>query len=361
MKIDYKKLRFSLTPEQIIDLVSSLGADRYVEKNDVIIFPTICHNEDSTEASMKLYYYKESHSFHCYTECSDSFDIYELVRRVLQLKQIEDITFRQVMGWLKDRLGLEDSEFATEENKYRSVRYRFARRERSISLQTYPPNLINVFTKTYPAQWLDEGITRKTMDKFNIRYSISQNKIIIPHYDIDNNLIGIRGRALNEKEIEQYGKYMPVKIEDTLYAHPLSQNLYGLNFAHEDIKKRGICYLFEAEKSVMLYDGYYNDNLAVAVCGSNFNKIQLNLLLKYCAPKEIVICFDKEYTKMNTPAGKKYFSKLWDIGKKYSQYVNISFIYDMNNLLEEKDSPIDKGKDIFEQLIQKRIKTWQVL
>ena len=57
------------------------------------------------------------------------------------------------------------------------------------------------------------------MDKYNILYSISQEKIVIPHYDINNNLIGIRGRALNEWEIENVGKYMPIKIENKWYAH----------------------------------------------------------------------------------------------------------------------------------------------
>lgn len=57
------------------------------------------------------------------------------------------------------------------------------------------------------------------MDKYNILYSISQEKIVIPHYDINNNLVGIRGRALNEWEIENVGKYMPIRIENKWYAH----------------------------------------------------------------------------------------------------------------------------------------------
>ena len=58
------------------------------------------------------------------------------------------------------------------------------------------------------------------MDKFNIRYSISQNKIIIPHYNVNGELVGIRGRALNTQDIEQFGKYMPVQIENKWYSHP---------------------------------------------------------------------------------------------------------------------------------------------
>lgn len=99
MKIDLKKLQFSLTSEQIINLVQALGADRYIEKSDLIIFPTICHNEDVSDASMKLYYYKNDHRFHCYTECSDTFNIYELINRVFSLKQSE-VSFSQILEWL---------------------------------------------------------------------------------------------------------------------------------------------------------------------------------------------------------------------------------------------------------------------
>lgn len=361
MKINFKKLQMSLTSEEIISLVYDLGANRHIEKSDLIIFPTICHNEDAAEASMKLYYYKESHMFHCYTECSDSFNIYELIKRVLSLRQIEEVSFRQVFDWLKSKLSLDDSEFSVEKDKYKSQRYKFARKERQVKMPTYPHDLINVFSNTYPQEWIKEGISKKTMDKYNIRFSIAQNKIIIPHYDINGNLIGIRGRALDQKEIDNYGKYMPVKIENTLYAHPLSQNLYGLNFSCENIKKKGICFLFEAEKSVMMYDSYYQDNLSAAVCGSSFNKVQLDILMRHCGPKEIVICFDNDHPNLNNTEGLQYFNKLWELGKKYAQYVNISFIFDRDNLLDLKDSPIDKGKDIFEQLVNKRIKTWKVL
>jgi hypothetical protein len=40
------------------------------------------------------------------------------------------------------------------------------------------------------------------MDRYNILYSISQNKIIIPHYNIDGKLIGIRGRSLNPEDLK---------------------------------------------------------------------------------------------------------------------------------------------------------------
>lgn len=88
------------------------------------------------------------------------------------------------------------------------------------------------------------------MKLYNIRYSILQNKIIIPHYDVDNNLIGIRGRALNEEDLV-YGKYMPIQIENKIYSHPLMFNLYGLNIVKNNIKRLKTAIIAESEKASM--------------------------------------------------------------------------------------------------------------
>lgn len=361
-KIDLKKLQQNLTPEQIIEICSALGADRYEERNNYIIFPTICHNLDISNASMKLYYYKDDYRFHCYTECSDTFNIYELIKRIFELKCYNEgnFNFSDILNFLKSTINFDYSnDYALDDKKYVSHLGKYKKKQRTIELPKYNHNLINLFEQYYPIEWLQEGITENSMDRYNIRYSISQNKIVIPHYDINGELIGLRGRALNEKEIEYYGKYMPLLIEGKWYAHQLSQNLYGLNISKKYIAKKHIVFIFEAEKSCMLYDGYFNENLSVAVCGSNFNKAQLDILLKNFKINEMVICFDKEYTNAATKEGQIYFKKLWDLCDKYSQYCNMSFLFDRENLLREKDSPIDRGKDIFLNLYNKRVKTWE--
>ena len=57
--MDYAKIIENLNTESIIHLMTELGADRYSETDEYILFPTICHNIDASEASMKLYYYKK--------------------------------------------------------------------------------------------------------------------------------------------------------------------------------------------------------------------------------------------------------------------------------------------------------------
>ena len=67
--MDYKEIIDNLRVESVIELMKRLGADRYVEKDNCVIFPTICHNLNAAEASMKLYFYKDKKIFMCYTEC----------------------------------------------------------------------------------------------------------------------------------------------------------------------------------------------------------------------------------------------------------------------------------------------------
>ena len=322
--MDYAEIISNLDTDSVIHLMTELGADRYDDRGDFVIFPTICHNLESSEASMKLYFYKKNKMFVCYTECG-SMSIFKFLRTYYEERQIEydwyqDIyevvcncsSFKQKEGFIKP--------------VYKSLKERYSVVRKEVQLPEYSPNVLDCFIKYYPPEWLNDGISRFAMDKFNISYSISQNKIIIPHYDINNRLVGIRGRALNESEIA-YAKYAPVKIEDIVYKHKLSLNLYGLNHNWKNIKELGICYIAESEKAVLQSELFGEKNCTVAICGSSLNIYQIKLLMQHCQPKEIVLCLDKE----ELPGEDKYFYKLWDMCSKYKLYTNMSFIYDREN------------------------------
>ena len=346
--IDYEQIVKDLKDEEVIRLMYELGADRHEETDNYIIFPTICHNENATEASMKLYYYKDTHLFYCFTE-DGPMTIYKFLENYYKTRNIE-------YNWGQDILKVvfqcsAATDLTTKETIFKQSLKDKYRKRQSIQLAAYSPNVLESFVKQYPIEWLEDNISAGAMDKYNIRYSISQNKIIIPHYDINNRLVGIRGRALNESEIA-YAKYAPVKIEDIVYKHKLSLNLYGLNHNWKNIKELGICYIAESEKAVLQSELFGEKNCTVAICGSSLNIYQIKLLMQHCQPKEIVLCLDKE----ELPGEDKYFYKLWDMCSKYKLYTNMSFIYDRENLLNLKDSPFDRGRNIFNKLLEKRVK-----
>jgi len=346
--IDYQEIIEQLDDEKVKQLLDSFNIP-FEDKGNFLILPTVCHNQDVDSASMKLYYYKNTHIFQCYTECG-AMSIFTFLKNYYETRDIEYNWYDDILQVILNCSAANTTVKATE--GYKSIRDNYTIKKDRRQLPTYPESLLDIFIKYYPIEWLNDGISRKAMDKYHICFSPTQNKIIIPHYDAAGRLVGIRGRALNKWEIENIGKYMPVQIENKWYSHPLSLNLYGLNFNKETIKQTGVAYLFEAEKSVMQMESFALPNGAAAVCGSNLNKYALDILIRECHPYEIILCFDNE----EEPGKTDYFDKLYHICDKYKQYANFSFVYDKEKLLNLKDSPSDKGEEVFKYLLETRVR-----
>lgn len=350
--IDLNVLEESLTDEKVIELLAFLGNDEYINKDDCIIFKTICHNVDPEDASLKLYYYKKNHRFVCYTECGDSFNIYTLFERRYKLLGIKYNFYKDII------LKISDGNVVHKDNTgfysvYESNYDKYRKTKPLVNLPHYNKNILNIYTSFATPEWLEDGISEEVMNIYNIKYSIVNNKIIIPHYDIDNNLIGIRGRALNENDL-LIGKYMPVQIEGYTYSHPLSYNLYGLNVVKDNIKKYELAIVAESEKSALQYMTMFGKDKAICVacCGSSFHRYQLDLLLS-CGAKKVLIAFDKEGETWEKR--QKYYNKLYNICNKYKNFCKMGFVFDSSNLLNLKDSPFDKGKEIAMKLIEQGV------
>ena len=347
MPIDYREIVENLKEDKVKQLLDSLGIP-FQDTPTCLIMPTVCHHANIEEASNKLYYYKNTHIFYCYSE-DGAMSIFKFLKNYYEVRNIEFDWERDILEVI---LNCSVQARPVVKNAYKSIKDNYMQKKNRMQLPEIPRGLLSIFEKYYPVEWTMDNISNKAMDKFNILYSPIQEKIIIPHEDPDGRLVGIRGRALNPWEIENVGKYMPVQIEGKWYSHPLSLNLYGLNKTKENIKKTGYAILVEAEKSVLQAESFIIPNCTAAVCGSKLNKYQLDLLMRYCNPKEIIIAFDKE----ELPGKTDYFQKLYDICQKYKNYCNFSFIYDKENLLRLKDSPTDEGENIFLELLRRRVK-----
>ena len=359
-EITAKDIIESITLEDVKTFLESLGVEQiamYPEKGHLIC-PTICHNPLDEAESMKLYWYQNNKIFRCYTECNEAMSIFSLYQKFMDINYNQKVDFYEAEEYVKKCLkhiilsssSKRKSTLALEAAKY-------AYDARLPLLDEYSNKVLECFIDYCHPQWLRDGITPESMKKFNIKFSVGQNKIIIPHLDIEGRLVGIRGRTIDPEEAEMFGKYRPIQIGQTLYAHPLQFNLYGLYEHQEGIEARKSAIIVEGEKSVLLDDGYYGDlSNAVACCGSTFNKYHINLLTNYLGVEEITIAFDKEYTDWRTEKAKKYRHKIESACRKYTNLASFSYIWDYDNLLEEKDSPFDKGKEVFEELYRNRIK-----
>ena len=351
-----KELKKDFTEQEVIKLLAILGSEEYKKSPDgtTLIFKTVCHHGDS----YKLYYYINDKLFHCYTDCGDSFDIYELVRRSKDCAFYEAVSFINEIFGLRGRRkeGFEKAEpNFTDDWEIFQKYHRLRRKKENPDYKIYSESLLDYYTKAYPIEWLNEGITKEAMDKFNIRFDIANNKIVIPHYDLNGNLIGIRGRALNQDEIDAGKKYMPCIInKNTILKHPIQFNLYGYYQNRSAISRAKKVVIFEAEKSVLKCEGFYgNNNFTVAVCGNHISSYQRSMILNL-GVKEVMIAFDRDYHEASKEEAYDYANKILNIAYTFCPYVTTYVLWDKENILGYKDSPADKGQEVLEKLMKQK-------
>lgn len=347
----------SITLDDVRVFLESLGVEQIAiyEDKGYLVCPTICHNPLHEAESMKLYWYQNHKIFKCYTECNEAMSIFTLYQKFMRINY-HNIEFDEAVDYVKKCLRHIIISEKTKQSKINIdlEQYKF---DSNIPVLTeYPKAMLSYFLPYHHPLWLKDGIKPEVMDKFHIGFWNAQNKITIPHFDINGRLVGIRARAVDPEDAKN-GKYRPVQIGNILYAHPLHFNLYGL-YEHQDaIRLRRSAIIVEGEKSVLLDDGYYGElSNTVACCGSTVNKFHINLLTAL-GINEITIAFDKEYSDWKSEEARNYRkNKIEKIYNDFKGQATFYYIWDMDNLLGYKDSPFDKGKEIFEELYRHRIK-----
>lgn len=349
--INFDAIKEQIGREEIIAIIEKIcGPIDYLETDTALILPTVCHNVDAQEASQKLYYYDNTKLFFCYTHCNESFDIFELIGKMLDLRGL-DSSLPRVLEIMESfaSFSVEEEDFT----KHHSLIDRYAKKNQHAHHNFYSEKVLDFYSEIYPIEWIKDGLKLESMKKYGIKFSLANNQAIIPHYDIEKRLFGVRVRNFDELEVLKGGKYMPAKVENKYLTHPLMYNLYGIDINKDAIKTFKTAWIAEGEKSVMIADGWYGENnLMVASCGNKINKFQLNILLSL-GVKDIVICYDS--MSQTLAEDEIYFKKLYEMCQKYKQYANFSFIFDRKHLLPYKAAPVDCGREVFESLMRERV------
>lgn len=362
---DKTEIRDVLEIENIFELLQEWGGDPEYT-NFGILSSTICHNEPG-EGSRKLYYYANSGLFRCYTGCDNYFDIFELTRKIANIQWSEEYDLNDAVRWVARRFGIAGRlEDGTEDEEKLDDWLHLARYDKLkeievknniFELKEFNSDILERFNYDVIIKpWLDEGISQEVIKLAKIGYYPGGEQITIPHFDINNKFIGLRGRTLIAEEAETFGKYRPIRVNKTLYNHPLGMNLYGINWNKDSIKTMEKAIIFESEKSVLMYASYFgwDNNIAVACCGSSLSNKQMQLL-KDLGVKEVVIAFDRQFQELGDKECKHLTKNLTRLNDKYKQDMVISFIFDKNMITGYKASPIDEGANKFLQLFKERI------
>lgn len=319
----------------------------YQDRYDFFVMKTVCHNHENS-GSNKLYAYFNDNNIKmvCYTSCG-SMDLISFIEHYLECG------YGQAIDKLKSILGnIEKNIISTP--VFNPVRKLKTKKHEQQKIEIINENILNDYYPYPNDLWIHEGISIRSQLKYGIHFSILDNKIIIPQRDSNGNLIGVRGRALNQDEIDIYGKYRPIVNKGKVLKYPIGHSLYGMWENKKNIISSKKAILFEAEKSVLMHDTMTNGKSnALALSGSSISQWQIESLSRL-GINELIIALDKDYSslqemKIRQTIMEKLLSPL------RTRFI-VTIVWDeLDGLLGYKDSPIDKGEKIFNSLLKNRL------
>jgi DNA primase len=185
--------------------------------------------------------------------------------------------------------------------------------------------------------WRAEGISRESLDKFQVYYDSFSDRLVYPIRNINGDIVNVGGRTLDplwkEKKQRKYTYFHPWGTMSTIYG--IAENMDSIINQKEVI-------LFEGCKSVLLADSWGIHNTG-AILTSHLSPNQMKILAKLGC--RVVFALDKDVD----------VSADHNINKLRS-YVNVEYIYDKENVLDDKDAPVDKGEEVFRKLYVQRLR-----
>lgn len=187
--------------------------------------------------------------------------------------------------------------------------------------------------------WADEGIDWEIMRKYGVRYDAFDNRIVYPIKDYEGNIISVCGRTCDPdfkaKKIRKYTYFQEIGTIDTLYGY--SDNQDAIRQAKEII-------LFEGAKSCLKMAGWgYGNTAAILTSHLSLNQYQFLLKLSSWHGIRIVFALDAD---VDITRDKNIM--------KLAQYARVEWVKNLGDLLNEKDSPVDQGLEVFQTLYNGR-------
>ncbi len=188
------------------------------------------------------------------------------------------------------------------------------------------------------AVWENEGITKASLERFQVFYDPFSDRLVYPIRDLTGRIVNIGGRTLDpewkDKGLRKYTYFSKWDGGIDL--------LYGLYDNLDAVRAGNELIVFEGCKSVLIADGWGIHNTA-ALLTSHLSDAQLRILAKLGC--RVVFALDRDV----------------DIRKDHNinrlrRYCAVEYLRDTDGLLGEKDSPVDRGKEVFQKLYESRVR-----
>lgn len=259
----------------------------------------------------------------------------------------EKLTFRQAIDKLTKLTGVELKTITIcESMKYFKELKRIAeeRIAKPVNRNILPDSYLDTFVKEIPEEWVKEGISPDVMNDYGIRVDKISNRICYPLYDNEDRLIGVKGRTrfpnFKDLKITKYISYNKIQTTDFLV---------GMKQNRDEIKRSGSVFIFEGIKSGMKMTTWGLGKNWLAAETSRLNDAQVRVLLDLHI-NEVNIAFDRDVDI-------KEIRKCTQLLKRFCNVYVIRDRYNRNRLLPgDKDSPVDAGKEVWEQLVREKVR-----
>lgn len=352
-----KKLKEKLTVKHYEELINSLGIRFYSKSDNQWVLYNADKYKKEADQKPKLYFYLDSKIFMSFSK-GCSYDIFGLIQTVKTVKG-ESFGFTDALNYVLKITNIDPSacERLTKKSKYnweedlgKYLRFR----KTGSSLVTYDAQILDDLSHSYPQDWINEGISIESMEKYGIGYYERTNAITIPCRDKNGNLIGIRVRNQRPELVEK-AKYIPLTLLDgTCYKFNTNSALYGLNYNWAEIERSKQVILVESEKSVLKADTFFGEKSNVlALYGSNLGTERRNELIKL-GVEEVVIGLDSDYREIGDDEYMAFEKKVEKFAKAFQGYCKVSVCYNNIGLDGYKCSPFDFDKNTFDKLFINR-------
>lgn len=213
------------------------------------------------------------------------------------------------------------------------------RDEPEYSMKTYDNSVLPP-QGDYSKLFIDDGILLDAQQKFGVRYCHDDDCVLIPIYNLNNELVGVKARNnSNEDYNNRWYAWVP---------YSKSHIVYGLNWNYRDIINKKTLIIFESEKSVMkAYE--CGLNCACAIAGHSISEAQARII-KSLMVENIIIAFDESICEDEI----KYEAKKLMVNTLTFKN-KVSYLFDKDNKYLPKggkDAPIDLGKSVFSNILK---------
>lgn len=339
MSNDLKEIKLRLFREQRIEeLLEKLGCQHVKPEKGATLF-TAARPDGDNRRSVQVE--NDEHLNSYIRSRGITGDIYHIVSHI-KYRCFTEEEFKHCLPkskkWIVDTFGYHDvkskpkieiNNWLKDIKRKRSHMVNLDEIEENIVINECVKNEYNMFPHIC---WVEDGITCDTQEEFECGFDPATNRIVVMIRNRYGELIGVKGRTLDEDEDRKY-----------LYLYKMNKSieLYNLYNAKPYIMEQKEILIFEGYKSVMKAWQYGYRN-CVSIEGDSISNAQAALIKSLGMDIKIVLCFDKD-------------KEVKEIKQNAIRITNrdVYAIYDKANLLSDKQSPVDAGENTWISLYRK--------